>query len=478
MLDGFKSGNFSPVDVAKACLARINETASALNAFCYLDEARTMNEAEASASRWAVGLPKGILDGVPVSIKDLIDVEGWPTMCGTKVIEPQKAIAKTNAITVERLISQGAVLLGKTTTTEFGHKGVSDCPLTGATHNPWNGAMTTGGSSCGAGAAAAAGLGPLHLGNDGGGSVRIPASFCGVVGIKPGAGTITHPLPSITGPLVAAGPLARSLADAALMLDALADRTGPSVVDGSANIGAQPFGGRLSLALALPVKGMRVGLLATISDAPVDPITAAAVRHGARLLSADGVTIKDAALDLPDAEAAYITILSAGTAMMADDYPAERLDLMEWGLKELIRVGRTITGQAYARAYHRVRGDFMARLRALFAQHDVLILPTMPQAAFPLFHDYPGPQDRGWRADWTPFTFPFNLCGLPACSIPCGLDESGLPIGLQIVAPWGGEEKLMTVAGAITRRLPRLVPPDFVTPDLCNATGFTHKGAR
>jgi aspartyl-tRNA(Asn)/glutamyl-tRNA(Gln) amidotransferase subunit A len=223
---------------------------------------------------------------------------------------------------------------------------------------------------------------------------------------------------------------------------------------------------------------MRIGLLATISDAPVDPETATAVRSGAKLLAADSVKIEDAVLDLPNAEAAYITILSAGTAMMADDYPAERLDLMEWGLQELIRFGRTITGQDYARAYHRVRGDFMARLRVLFGQHDVLILPTMPHAAFPLFHDYPGPQDRGWRADWTPFTFPFNLCGLPACSIPCGLDETGLPIGLQIVAPWGGEEKLLTVAAALMRRLPRLVPPDFVTPDLRNATGFIHKGAR
>jgi aspartyl-tRNA(Asn)/glutamyl-tRNA(Gln) amidotransferase subunit A len=469
MLDGYRTGEFTPVEVAQACLARIDETATALNAFCLVDSDRTLAEAEASAARWAAGSPQGLLDGVPVSIKDLIDVAGWPTMCGTRVIRPEEAVAREDALTVARLRAAGAVLLGKTTTTEFGHKGVSDSPLTGATHNPWNREMTTGGSSCGAGAAAAAGLGPLHLGNDGGGSVRIPASFCGVVGIKPGAGTIPQNRPSITGPLVAPGPLARSLEDAALMLDVLAGTADTIVADGMVVSTSRAGQGRMSAALSQSAGDIKLGFLPTISEASVDADVAALVSGAVKLLEGECACAETTSLDLPQAEETYIAILSAGTAMMADDYPAERQALMEPALQELVRVGRTVTGQAYAAAYHRARGDYMARLRDLFARFDALVLPTMPCTAFPLWHDYPGPQNRGWHADWTPFTFPFNLMGLPACTLPCGLDAQGLPVGIQLVAPWGGEATILRLAAALRRHLPPLLPPLFVTKDGDNA---------
>lgn len=472
MAEGYAKGEFTPVDVTQACFDRIDATAEALNAFCLIDAPCTRVEAEASAARHAQGKTLGPLDGVPVSIKDLIDVKGWPTLCGSNVISREDAIARADAGTVARLRAAGMVILGKTTTTEFGHKGVSDSPLTGATRNPWNLEMTTGGSSCGAGAAAAAGLGPLHLGNDGGGSVRIPGSLCGVVAIKPGAGTIRQDRPSITGPLVAAGPLARSLEDAAMMLDAMIDHGSSRVADSiHVSTNAEPRGA-MAAALREPASALRLGILRTISDAPVAAEVASLVANAADLLAGECASAEAAGLDLPDAEATYITILSAGTAMMADDYPAERHALMEPPLRELIRVGRTVSGTSYATAYHRARTDYMNRLRALFARFDVLILPTLPCTAFPLFHDYPGPQDRGWRADWTPFTFPFNLTGLPACTLPCGLDEVGLPVGVQLVAPWGGETTLLCAAAALSRRLPRLVPPQFVTTTGQNADGF------
>lgn len=478
MAEGYAGGEFTPVDVAEACLARIDQTAGTLNAFCLIDTPRTLAEAAGSAARWARSEALGPLDGVPVSIKDLIDVAGWSTMCGTHVIQRHEAIPASDALTVSRLRAAGAVLLGKTTATEFGHKGVSDSPLTGATRNPWNLDMTTGGSSCGAGAAAAAGLGPLHLGNDGGGSVRIPGSFCGLVAIKPGAGSIRQTDPAITGPLVAAGPLARTLEDAALMLDILVEADTSLTADGALISTGSGSSGRITAALDESAGQLRLGILPTIGDAKVDPDVGRLVARASSLLAAECGSAEEARLDLPNAEATYITILAAGTAMMADDYPPDRQSLMEPALQELVSVGRTITGQDYAAAYHRVRGDYINRMWTLFERFDVLVLPTMPCTAFPLFHDYPGPQGRGWHADWTPFTFPFNLVGLPAMTMPCGLDSAGLPVGLQLVARWGAETALIRAAAALSRHLPPLQPPLFVTLDGRNADGFSREGLR
>ncbi|MGN6307529.1 MAG: amidase family protein [Mesorhizobium sp.] len=476
MTEGFAKGEFTPVDVAQACLDRIEAPAAALNAFCLIDAPRTLTDAESAAGRWKRGEVLGPLDGVPVSVKDLIDVEGWPTRYGTHVIDPDVPAAKADAGEVARLRAAGMVILGKTTTTEFGHKGVSDSPLTGATRNPWNRDMTTGGSSAGAGAAAAAGLGPLHLGNDGGGSVRIPGSFCGVVAIKPGAGVVLHERASITGPLVSSGPLARELEDAALMLDVMVAADAPVTADSALVTAPAGRKGRMAQALKEPASSLKLGILPTISEAEVAPDVANLVARATDLLAGECAGGEAASLDLPDSEATYITILSAGTAMMADDYPPERQALMEPELQELVRVGRTVTGAAYARAYHRVRYDYMQRLRALFERFDVLVLPTTPCTAFPLFHAYPGPQTRGWRADWTPFTFPFNLTGLPACTLPCGLDSAGMPVGVQLVTSWGAETTLLRAAAALRRHLPPLLPPQFVTPSRGNGNGFLAGG--
>ncbi|WP_157982153.1 amidase family protein [Oceanicella sp. SM1341] len=471
LLEGYARAEFTPVDVARACLARIEATQGALNAFCLIDSPRTLAEAGAPAARWATGAPQGPLDGVPVSIKDLIDVAGWPTLSGSNATSPETHTAARDAAQVARLRAAGAVILGKTTTTEFGHKGVSDSPRTGATRNPWNLALTTGGSSCGAGAAAAAGLGPLHLGNDGGGSVRIPASFCGVIGVKPGAGTLVTDRAGITGPLVASGPLTRHAGDAALLLDVIAHR-GPVEADGTLLSGPGLAPGAFSDGLALGASGLRIGWLPTLSGAPVEAETAALVRAGLEVLCSLGAEAEETALDLPRAEEAYITILSAGTALFVNEMSPGQRALMEPALMELVRVGMAVTAAEYAHAYHRLRGGCIASLRALFTRYDLLVLPTMPAPAFPLFHDYPGPQDRGWRADWTPFTFPFNLAGLPAASLPCGLTGAGLPVGMQVVAPWGHEARLMGAVAAFCAAAPAAAPPDFITPEGGNADGF------
>jgi aspartyl-tRNA(Asn)/glutamyl-tRNA(Gln) amidotransferase subunit A len=200
---GFAGSAFSPVEVAQALLARIAALDGGINAFCLIDRAATLNQAQASEARWRQGAPLSPLDGVPVAIKDLLLTRGWPTLRGSRTIDPDQDW-QDDAPAVARLRERGAVLLGKTTTPEYGWKGVTDSPLTGVTRNPWNLQKTPGGSSGGSAAALAARLAPLAIGTDGGGSIRIPASFSGVFGLKPSYGRVpAYPLsylPPTSGP--------------------------------------------------------------------------------------------------------------------------------------------------------------------------------------------------------------------------------------------------------------------------------------
>ncbi|MFT4180758.1 MAG: amidase [Rhizobium sp.] len=451
---GYRGGQFSPVEVTRACLDRIAAANPIINAFCLVDEEGALSSASESEGRWLKGEPLSPIDGVPVSIKDLFLTKGWPTLCGSKVIDPKSRPWDEDSASVARLREAGTVFLGKTTTTEFGHKGVGDCPLTGITRNPWNLELTTGGSSCGAGAAGAARMAPLNLGSDGGGSIRIPASFCGLVGYKPGFGTVPARHSVITGPLVAEGPLTRSVEDAALMGDvlALADTLDINPLPVAREAG-------LTAGLGASIKGKRIGYLATIGDAPVDPDVAAAVRNALDIFRQAGAEVEEARLVLPDSERTYITILSAGTAMFLNEYSDEQRAMMEPALLTLGEIGGAISGVDYARAFQRTRIAYIQELRALFARYDMLVLPTMPLPAFPVMLDYPGEQDGGWHAAWTPFTFPFNLTSLPACSVPCGLTLSGLPIGLQVVGPWGADAAVLNFAAVAEAGYALPAPP-------------------
>ncbi|MDH3596510.1 MAG: amidase family protein, partial [Rhodospirillales bacterium] len=222
LLTRFRAGSLSPVEVTEAALARIEAHDTALNAFCLVDAEQALAEARRSEERWRIGAPKGRLDGVPASIKDLLLTKGWPTLRGSKALDPDQPWDE-DAPAVARLREHGAVLLGKTTTPEFGWKGVTDSPLTGVTRNPWDPSRTPGGSSGGAAAAVATGMGALAIGTDGGGSIRIPAGFTGIFGLKPSFGRVpAYPL-SPFGTVAHLGPMTRSVADAALMLTVLAE---------------------------------------------------------------------------------------------------------------------------------------------------------------------------------------------------------------------------------------------------------------
>jgi aspartyl-tRNA(Asn)/glutamyl-tRNA(Gln) amidotransferase subunit A len=450
LLSAFRKRELSPVDMARASLDRIAEVNPRFNAVCLVDEQTTLAAARASEARWMRGEPVGLLDGVPVTIKDMFATKGWPTLCGSRTVSRAGPWLE-DAPAVARLRAHGAVFVGKTTTTEFAHKGVGDSPLTGITRNPWDPSRTPGGSTAGGGVAAATGVAPLNLGSDGGGSIRIPASFSGVFGLKPGFGRVPC-IPGTGGALVAEGALTRSVRDAALMLQVLAEQDDR---DPYAYFGGQhDFLSTLDAGL----KGRRIAFARTISGAPVDPDIATAVEAGVRTLADLGATVEEIGLDFPRADKVYLMINGVAMASSLSWLTDEQKRLMDVGLVSLISYGERTPAKDYAHAYHIARSDFAARMKAIHNRFDLLVLPTMPCVAFGVGLDYPGVQDGSWRADWTPFTFPFNLTGQPACSIPCGMSSDGLPIGMQIVGPVQAELAVLQAARAyeIVRPIPAL----------------------
>ena len=442
LLNGYRTGRISPVEATRSCLDRIAAVDETFNAFCLVDERSALRSARESESRWVKGSPLGLVDGLPTSVKDLMLTKGWPTLCGSKAVDPKGSAWDEDSPAVARLREQGAVFLGKTTTSEFGHKGATDSPLTGITRNPWNPDRTPGGSSGGAGTAAAAGMAPLNLGSDGGGSVRIPASFCGVFGMKPGYAVVPHPS-VITGPLVTDGPITRTVPDAALMLQVM---SGWDVRQALPAPQKQPD---FMTTLDAGISGKRIGYVPTISNAPVDAEVAATVASAAAVFADLGAVVEETDLEMPGEVDLYVRILAVGTALMLKPFSQAQLDEMDPALVVLGEMGKRITAMEYVNDFHHMRGRLITTMNAMFERFDLMVMPTMPATAFPVGQDYPGPQIPGtWKADWTPFTHPFNLTSLPACSIPCGLSGEGLPIGLQIVGQVGYDLQVLQAARA------------------------------
>ena len=444
---GFRAGAFSPVDVAGACLARIGRLA-ALNAFCIVDADGALAAARASEARWQKDAPLSPLDGVPATVKDLVSMAGFPFRRGSRTT-PESADGIADAPAVARLREAGAVILGKTTTPEYGHKAVTESTLCGVTRNPWDPAKTPGGSSGGAAVAAATGMGVLHLGTDAGGSIRIPAAFTGVFGLKPTAYRVPMHPASAFGHLAVQGPLTRTVADARAMMDVIA-RHDPR------DWAAPPLGPS-DMDRRTAAKGLRVGHLRTLGDAPVSAGVEACVDAAVRALEGLGAEVTPLALDMREAADMFETIWS-GTALALVQAAGPQAEAMEPSLLAIAERGRAVDAGRFAAALAgcAVLAD---RLQALFARFDVLTLPAMPIAAFAVGRDQPGdPDPRGWPA-WTPFSYPFNLTRHPAASLPCGLTPEGLPVGLQIVAPPFRDGLALDVAEALEAVLPMPLPP-------------------
>ncbi|MFZ3570360.1 amidase [Streptomyces sp. BH097] len=441
LIEGYRKGEFSPVDATRAVLARIEETEPALNAFVRVDAEGALARAEESTRRWREGEPTGLVDGVPVSVKDILLQKGAPTLRGSKTVSEQGDWDEDSP-SVARLREQGAVFVGKTTTPEFGWKGVTDSPLSGATRNPYDTSRTAGGSSGGSAAAVAVGAGPLSLGTDGGGSVRIPASFCGIFGLKPTYGRVPLYPASAFGTLSHVGPLARTAADAALLMDVI---SGPDPRDWSAS--GQPAGGFRD-ALHGGVRGLRVAYSPALGgQVAVRPDVAAVVRAAVTRLAELGAYVEEVDPDFTDPVEAFHTLWFSGAARVVQHLPASRRQLLDPGLREICTRGARYSALDYLAAVD-ARMALGRRMGAFHSTYDLLVTPTVPITAFEAGVEVPrGSGLRRWTG-WTPFTYPFNLTQQPAASVPVGLDGDGLPVGLQLVAARHRDDLVLRTAHA------------------------------
>ena len=451
LLSSYRSKAASPVEATRAVLDRLNRLNGEFNAFCLVDEEAALSQAQESEVRWQAGAPQGILDGVPTSIKDLLLTRGWPTLRGSRLTNKDQDWAE-DAPAVARLREAGAVLIGKTTTPEFGWKGVTDSPLTGNTGNPWDASKTSGGSSGGSATAVALGMGPLSVGTDGGGSIRIPAAFSGIVGLKPTYGAIPIYPTSPFGTLAHHGPMTRTVEDAALMMDVL---TGFDSRDWSA---LTPPTKSFQNGLKTGIAGLRIGYSRDLGYVRVDPEVAASIDAAVKVLSDLGAIVEEVDLGFADPIEAYHTLWFAGAGKVLESYDRQRWSEMDQSLLAAARAGQRTTAMDFLAATQ-VRADLGLTMGAFHQDYDLLVTPTVPIGAFDAGIEVPRDSGMTRWAEWTPFTYPFNLTQQPAISVPCGLTSSGLPIGLQLVGPRHSDALILRAAAAYTDAAPFGRPP-------------------
>jgi aspartyl-tRNA(Asn)/glutamyl-tRNA(Gln) amidotransferase subunit A len=445
LLAAYAAGTLSPVEACEAALQRINDHDPAVNAYCLVAPEQALRDARESENRWHRGQPAGRLDGVPTSVKDLFLTRGWPTLRGSNTIDPdQPWLEDAPAVTLLR--RENPVFLGKTTTPELAWKGVTDSPRHGITRNPWDTSRTAGGSSGGAAAAVATGMGPLALGTDGGGSVRIPASFCGIATLKPTYGRIPLYPASPFGTLSHAGPMTTTITDTALMLDVLAQ---PDVRDWS--VLAPPTDSFLDH-LGGGVTGLRIAVSTDLGfGTPVDPQITRALTDAARTFEDLGAHVEHADPGITDPVEDFHVLWFAGAAKATEHLTDAQRELLDPGLAAICRRGLTYSAQDYLEATN-TRMKLGQRMGTFHQNHDLLLTPTVPIPAFTAGRESPTDHHR-WTT-WTPFTYPFNMTQQPAASIPCGHTDDGLPIGLQIIGPRHADATVLRAAHAYEQARP------------------------
>ncbi|MFI6641948.1 amidase [Streptomyces sp. NPDC050504] len=455
LLTGYEKGDFSPVEAVRAVLARAKEVQPLFNPFVRqeeFDEAGALAAARESTARWRAGEPAGLLDGVPVTVKDLLLTRGTPTLRGSLTVRNEGPWDE-DAPSVAKLREHGAVLVGKTTTPEFGWKGVTDSPAFGITRNPHDPARTAGGSSGGSAAAVALGAGPLSLGTDGGGSIRIPASFCGVFGLKPTYGRVPLYPASPFGTLSHCGPVARDAADAALLLDVISGADWRDWTHLGAAGAVMPVRDALGGPEGAGVRGLRVAYSPSLGgQVAVRPDVAAAVRAAVTRLAELGAYVEETDPDIRDPVEAFHTLWFSGAARVVQRLGREQRELLDPGLREVCARGARYSALEFLAATE-VRADLGRRMNRFHERYDVLVTPTLPITAFAAGVEAPGGGVAGGGArrwtGWTPFTYPFNLTQQPAASVPVGPDAGGLPVGLQVVAARYGDGLVLRVAHAL-----------------------------
>jgi aspartyl-tRNA(Asn)/glutamyl-tRNA(Gln) amidotransferase subunit A len=452
----FSTRELSPVEVTEGCLARIEALDAEINAFCLVDAEAAHRQSEASEQRWLEGAPLSPLDGVPVAIKDLLLTKGWPTRRGSLTVD-QKGPWTDDAPSVARLREAGAVFLGKTTTPEFGWKGTTDSPLTGVTRNPWNRKKTPGGSSGGSAAALAARFAPLALGTDGGGSIRIPACFSGVFGLKPSFGRVPAWPLSPFGTVAHVGPMSRTVLDAAMLLNVIAK---PDARDWH----ALPYTPTdYAAEIESGIKGKRIAFSPRLGHVRrVVPEVESLVAAAAKRFDDLGAHVEQ--IDPPggDMMETFRTLWWAGAAFLLGDLLNEKKAQLDPGLRQMAEEGAQISLKQYLSA-NAARGQYGSAMRQFMEGYDFLLTPSVATPAFDVGHLSPQDEDGNAWMNWTPFSFPFNLTQQPAVSIPCGFTRDGLPVGLQIVGRMFDDAGVLAAAAAYELADPHFdkVPPGF-----------------
>jgi aspartyl-tRNA(Asn)/glutamyl-tRNA(Gln) amidotransferase subunit A len=452
----YERRELSPREALAASLARIDAFETRVNAFSFIDHEGAEAAAAESEARWMRGEPLGPLDGVPATVKDIMYVRDWITTYGSRVLA-LAGPATEDSPPVARLREAGAVLLGMTNTPEIGWKGHTDSPAHGITRNPWNLERTPGGSSGGAAVAAALGIAPLNIGTDGGGSIRIPASFSGLFGFKATSGRVPAWPASAFGSMAHTGPITRSVGDGALMLNALAR---PDSRDWQA---LAPDGVDYEAAMDGGITGLRVAFSPTLGYLKVDDDVAALVRKASEAFEDLGATVEEIDPGFPDPRRAREILWWAGAAYRTKHLTAEQRALLDPGLREVVEEkAPALTLTDYMDAM-RERAELGTHMRRFHDRYDLLLTPATPFAAYLADH---GGVDEATKQRWTDrpsFTFPFNMTGQPAASIPCGFTPTGLPAGLQIVGRLHDDVTVVRAARAWEQINPPTMPNEPMT---------------
>jgi aspartyl-tRNA(Asn)/glutamyl-tRNA(Gln) amidotransferase subunit A len=437
----FLRREISPVEITRAILDRMDRVEPSINAFVTPTPELALDEARQAEDDYAAGHTDKPLLGVPVSIKDITATKGIRTTRGSLLYKDW--VPDADAPVVERLKRAGSVMLGKTTTPELGWKGDSGNRVNGPARNPWKLSQTAGGSSGGAAGAVAAGIGPIAEGTDGAGSIRIPAAFCGVYGIKASFGLVpNYPASTVPG-LAHVGPLSRTVRDSALALNIMG---GPDARD-KFSLGAT--GIDYLAACDRPIDGLRIAWSPDLGYAPVHPEVRAIAESAARVFESLGCHVEEVnpgiADPWPELDIIWQTAQASGHS---DDFEDIR-EKIDPGRAEVIEKGFQVNAIDLAKA-HAFIMTYADQWRQFMENFDLLLTPTLPVTAFPAGDDHPGPIEGvpSNYLSWTKFTYPFNLTGQPAATVPCGLASDGLPVGLQIVGRWRDDVSVLAASAA------------------------------
>lgn len=434
----YRSGSLSPVEAIHGILKRADVVNSRFNAFTMIDEEGALNAARLSEERWRKKVPLSAVDGVPTTVKDILWVQGWPVSYGSHATDDGECSADAPAVGLLR--RSGVIFFGQTTTPEFGWKAVTDSPRWGITRNPWDTTKTPGGSSGGAAVAAATGAGVLHIGTDGGGSIRIPAAFTGIVGLKPTFGRVPAYPPSAFGTVAHIGPMARSVGDVEVMLSAMSGR---DLRDWNQPVASAPLeAGKIDL------RTMKIGYWSRPPVGGVDAEVARQVERAVAHLSNSGAQIEPIELPEADYQKIFRAYWYSGAANRVSSIPQNRWAELDQGLVTIAEAGAQLTVLDYVKA-QTARASLGADMDRLLSRFDLLLSPAVAVQPFAVGVQTPDNDQWPHWTDWASFSFPINLSQQPACVLPFASTLSGLPVGLQIVGARGADGKVLKVAETI-----------------------------